>query len=59
MAYPVLDAVAAPPQRVVLEIENLEASVDVLDELGNLHWAVVVAQGDGVPGQTGLIEVSM
>lgn len=39
----VLDAVAALPQRVVLEVEDLEAGVDVFDELCDLQGTAVVA----------------
>ena len=33
---PVLDPIASLPQRVVLEVQDLEPGVDVLDELRNL-----------------------
>jgi hypothetical protein len=47
----VLDAIAALPQRIVLQVKNLEPSMHVLDELGNLHRPPVVAESDRVPGQ--------
>jgi hypothetical protein len=50
----VLDAVAALAQTVVLEVQDLEAGKDVFDELGDLRWPAVVAEGDGVAGETGL-----
>lgn len=46
----VLDAVAALAQSVVLEVEDLEAGVDVFDELADLHRLAVVALGHGVAG---------
>ena len=44
--HAVLDSVAAFPQSVVLEVENLETSVDVFDELTDLQRTPVVAQCD-------------
>lgn len=41
----VLDAITTLPQRIVLEIEYLEAGMDVLDELRNLQRSTVVAKG--------------
>jgi len=40
---PVLQPVAAAAQTVVLEVENLEASMQVLDELVDEERALVVA----------------
>lgn len=44
----VLDSVAPLPQAVVLEVENLEAGVNVFDELADLQWAAIVSQCDRV-----------
>jgi len=35
-AYIVLDAVASPPERVVLQIQYLKACVKILDKLADL-----------------------
>jgi hypothetical protein len=48
----VLDTIAPLPQRIVLQVQDLESSVHILDELGNLHRPPVVAESDRVPGQT-------
>ena len=36
MTYAVLDSITPPPQVVVLEVEDLEPSMDVFDELTDL-----------------------
>jgi hypothetical protein len=48
----VLHTVTALAQRVVLQVQNLEASVHFLNELGNLHRAPVISQSDRVSRQT-------
>lgn len=49
----VLDAIDALAEQVVFEIEDLEASKDVLDEVGDEYRKVRVAEGDGVGGEAG------
>ena len=51
MTYAILDAVAPDPERAVLEVEYLEARVDILDELADLQWPLVVAERHGVDRQ--------
>ena len=36
LLYIVLDAIASPSQRIVLQVQDLETSVEVLDKLANL-----------------------
>lgn len=52
LPHVVLDSVDPLPQRVVLEVQQLEASVHVPNKAGDAHGQLVVAQGDGVSGQT-------
>lgn len=52
---PVLQSIATAAQTVVLEVENLEACVQVLDELVDQQRTLVVAEGDGIASETGLI----
>lgn len=47
----VLYAIVPPAQRVVFEVENLKASVQILDELADDERALIVAESDGVAGQ--------
>lgn len=54
----VLEAVAPAAQDVVLEVEDLEAGEDVLDELVDEQWALVVAERDGVAREAGLMLLS-
>ena len=53
----VLEPVAPAPERVVLEVEHLEAGVDVLDKRADQLRPLEVALGDGVGHQPGLIAV--
>jgi hypothetical protein len=43
LLYTILDAVAALSERVVFEVEYLEASMDILDELADLERSAVIA----------------
>ena len=53
-AHTVLDTVAPPPQRVVLQVEDLEAGVHVLDEATDVERALVITQGHRVDSEAGL-----
>jgi len=46
----IFDAITSPPQGIILEIQNLKASVDVLDELTDLKWSLVISQCDTIDG---------
>lgn len=48
LLHAVLNTIAPLPQGVVLQVEDLEPSMDVLDELCDLQWAAVVTQSDRV-----------
>lgn len=48
----VLDTIAALPQRIVLQVQNLEPSMHLLNKLRDLHRPPVIAQGHRVPRQT-------
>ena len=48
----VLDAIATLSQRIILQVQDLEAGVHILDELGNLHRPPVISQCDRVPRKT-------
>ena len=48
----VLDAIATLAQRVVLQVQDLEPSVHLLDELGNLHRPPVITESDRIPRET-------
>lgn len=52
--HAVLDSITPLPQNVILQVQQLESSKEVLDELANLDWAVIVAECDRVDGQTRL-----
>lgn len=39
----VFDAIASPPKRVVFQIEDLEAGVEVLDKPADLKWPLIIA----------------
>jgi hypothetical protein len=47
---PVLDAITALPQNIVLEVEDLEAGMHVFDELADLQWTPIVTQSHAVAG---------
>ena len=42
----VLNAIASPSQRIVLEIQDLETSMEVLHELADLQRSLVVSEGN-------------
>ncbi len=42
-AYSIFNAIAPPAQGIILEVEKLEAGVDVFDELADLKGAGKVA----------------
>lgn len=48
----ILDTVDALTQKVIFEVEDLEAGEDVLDKSGDADGEVRVAEGDGVGGET-------
>ena len=52
--YTILDTIASLPQDIVLQIQQLESSMQVLDEVADLKGALVVAQRDRVDCETGL-----
>lgn len=52
LLHVVLDAITSTPQRVVLQVQDLEARVYVFDELADLQRPLIVAQGDRVDGQS-------
>ena len=39
----VLDAIAAPSEGIILQIENLKASVEIFDELADLNGPLIVS----------------
>jgi len=51
---PVLQSIAFPPQNIVLKIQNLEASMDILDKLIDKKWTLIVSESDRVTRKTGL-----
>lgn len=55
----ILQPITATAQAVVLEIENLEASMQVLDELVDEQRTLVVAQSDCVACETCLTMLAM
>lgn len=52
LLHAVLDTIAAAPQGVVLQIQDLEAGVHVLNELTDLEGPLIIAQGNRVDGQS-------
>lgn len=42
--YVILDAVSAPSQRVIFEIEYLESGMEAFDELAYLQWPIVIPE---------------
>jgi hypothetical protein len=56
---PVLEPIATAAQTVVLEVEDLEASVQVLDELVDQQRTLVVAEGDSIASETCLAHLSV
>lgn len=51
---PIFETIAFPAQYVVLQIEDLEAGMDVLDELIDEQRTFVVAERDGIARETSL-----
>lgn len=47
----VLDTVTPAPQRIILQIEDLEAGVDILDKLADVQRPLIIAQRNGVDSQ--------
>lgn len=48
----ILDSITLPAQHVVLEVEELKAGEEVLDESADADGEVNIAHGDGVHGET-------
>ena len=51
---PVLEPIATATQAVVLQVEDLEASEQVLDELVDQQGTLVITECDGIACKTGL-----
>ena len=51
---PVLQAIALPPQDVILQIQNLEARKHILNELVDEERALIVTERDGIARKTSL-----
>jgi hypothetical protein len=51
---PVLQPIAAAAQAIVLEVEHLEARMQVLDELVDEQRTLVVTESDGIACKAGL-----
>jgi hypothetical protein len=51
---PILEPIALPTQDIVLEVEDLKASMNILDELIDEQRALVVAERDRIARKTGL-----
>jgi hypothetical protein len=51
---PILQPIAAAAQAIVLEVQHLEASEQVLDKLVDEQRALVVAEGDSIASKAGL-----
>ncbi len=49
----ILNAIASPPKRVIFQIENLEAGVEILDEPADLQWPLIIAKCHRVNSQPG------
>jgi hypothetical protein len=49
---PVLQTIATASQTVVLEVEDLEACMQVLDELIDQQRTLVIAEGDSITSET-------
>lgn len=48
LLHVVLEAVVALPQGVVFQVEQAEARVQLVDEVGDSQWAIVVSRRDAV-----------
>lgn len=55
--HAVLETVTPLPQNVILQVEQLEASEEIFDEVANLNGPFIVAEGDGVHSQARLPNV--
>lgn len=53
--HSVLESIAPPAQDVVLQVEDLEACEDVLDELIDENRSLIIAESDGIARKTSLI----
>lgn len=51
LLHVVLEAVVALPQRVVLQVEQAEARVQLVDEVGDADWPAVIPGCDAVHRQ--------
>ena len=47
----ILNTIASPSQRVILQVQNLETSMQVINELADLERSCEVAESDGVGGE--------
>jgi hypothetical protein len=54
--HTVLDTVAALPQDIILQVEQLESRKEILDKVADLKRTLVVTKGNRVDSQTGLRE---
>lgn len=52
--HPVLESIAPPAQDVVLQVKDLEACEDVLDELVDEDGSLIVPESDGIARKAGL-----
>lgn len=48
VAHIVLDTVASSSQGIILEVQDLEAGVEILDELTDLHRSLVISESHRV-----------
>jgi hypothetical protein len=56
---PVLQSIATTSQAVVLEVENLEASMQVFDKLVDEQRALIVPKRDGIASESSLLVASV
>lgn len=54
LTYAILDTVATLAQDIILQVQELESSKQLLDKVANLHGTVVITESDRVDGQTRL-----
>lgn len=52
--YTIFDTIAALAQDIILQVQELEASKQLLDKVANLHGTRIITQSDGVDGQARL-----
>jgi hypothetical protein len=50
----ILDAVGAPSQRIVLQIQNLEAGMDIFHKMADGKRTMVIAERNGVDSKARL-----